>query len=691
MGYFNTANVYDTSNATFTIASAATIGTVQIISPNGGETLTAGTTTTISYSNTGNITSLELQYTTDNGANWYQAGIPSISASSYSWTIPSSINSSLCKVKILGYFNGANVYDTSNSTFTIAIATTISQIQWSGYTWNVRPAGTGNPGSNNWSNTTDNVWVDNDGNLHLKITKVGDKWYCSEIYSQESFGYGEYTFQTLTNVENLDKNIVLGLFTYETDTKEVDIEFSKWGNINNKEGNFVVQPSSSNSTINYPLNLTGCLSDCYSTHKFQWSPSSIYFQSYYGHYSNLPSSDNLIKNWTYTGANIPTNGNEKVHLNFWLFNGNPPSNLQDAEVIIKSFSFKKEYPLGSYIDFQPILLSKFVTINDNITFKGTLRDVNGNCIPNFKIKIDDGLGLICLDGVITNQNGEFSYPTIAKQSGLAEILFYLPNGEKQGIYINVTVFSTEFSTTIAGVKQINILNDSKKDWCANIIVDNIEKDIILKSGEKTTALASESIRNHFPLSITTSASLKLTGINLGIVGISVSENNEGTIKTSASAGEALYRGEIYYTSKGDYGGCWAPGGDLSVIAKIEGAICLGTDGISIGGGLSFLNIGGSISIKLYEFTSGITNANFNSNIKIYPNPTTDKFEISEIESLGNECKVEIINNLGSLIYVSVYKNFGNKISLDLSPYPVGMYMIKLSNNEVSYQKKVIKK
>jgi len=81
----------------------------------------------------------------------------------------------------------------------------------------------------------------------------------------------------------------------------------------------------------------------------------------------------------------------------------------------------------------------------------------------------------------------------------------------------------------------------------------------------------------------------------------------------------------------------------------------------------------------------------NEQIKIYPNPTTGKLEISEIETLGSKCKVEIFNYLGVSIYVSEEGNFGNKISLDLSPYPAGMYLIMLSNNEISYQKKVIKK
>ena len=363
--------------------------------------------------------------------------------------------------------------------------------------------------------------------------------------------------------------------------------------------------------------------------------------------------------------------------------------ITDQYSWVQAYTLTAPIPLGSHIDFQPIALSKLVTINDILTFKGTLKDVNGNNIPNFKIGIDDGLRLQCMDGVITNQNGEFSYSTSAKQSGLAEILFYLPNGEKHGIYINVADFSTEYSTTIAGVKQINIVNESLKDWIVKIIVDNIEKNIIIKSGAKVIALASESMKNHFPFKITTSASLKLKGINIGVAGISISENNEGTIKIAANAGEAIYRGKLYFTYKGDYGGCWAPGVDTGLLAKLEGTVCLGTDGISTGAGVSLGNVGASFSIKLYEFTSGINNTNLNSIIKIHPNPSNGKLEISEIEALGNKFKVSVIDLQGKIIYTSVYNNFENKISLDLSTYPKGFYLIKLSNNEVSFQNKVI--
>lgn len=206
-------------------------------------------------------------------------------------------------------------------------------IQFAGINWNIR-SGTGGPGPNNWSNSSNSVWVDANGYLHLKIRKAGSSWYCAEIYAQQSFGYGGYRFYVASNVENYDPNIVVGLFTYENDNREIDIEFSRWGNSSNVDGWFTVHPPPYNSSNqeSFPLNL----SSDYSTHKFIWNSSNIFFQSYHGYSESLPSSDSLINQWTYTGNNNPPAGNERLHINFWLYSGNPPINQQEAELIINA-------------------------------------------------------------------------------------------------------------------------------------------------------------------------------------------------------------------------------------------------------------------------------------------------------------------------------------------------------------------
>jgi len=98
---------------------------------------------------------------------------------------------------------------------------------------------------------------------------------------------------------------------------------------------------------------------------------------------------------------------------------------------------------------------------------------------------------------------------------------------------------------------------------------------------------------------------------------------------------------------------------------------------------------GTFSIALLPITTGINDV-ISNNIWIYPNPTSGKLVISEIETLGNKFKVDVVDFQGKIIYSSVYSDFGNKISLDLSTFPKGLYLIRLSNNEATYQKKVIK-
>lgn len=213
-------------------------------------------------------------------------------------------------------------------------------LRFSDLDWSVR-SGQGGPGPNTWSDDLKSVWVDTSGCLHLKVRKSGNDWLCAEVYLQQSYGFGEYFIEIESDVEQYDPNLVIGFFTYETDEREIDIEFSRWGDSTFAAGWYTVQPApySGANQANFSLGLKGRSS----THFFTWSADSILFRSYCPYMLTLPPNDSLIYRWNYTGSHIPPTGNERLHINFWLFHGNSPQNQQEAELVIKQVRVPDPY------------------------------------------------------------------------------------------------------------------------------------------------------------------------------------------------------------------------------------------------------------------------------------------------------------------------------------------------------------
>jgi hypothetical protein len=101
-------------------------------------------------------------------------------------------------------------------------------IHFSSYDWWVKTgSGLLGPGPNYFSDGTNNVWLDTNGFLHLRITQASNQWQCAEIISARTFGYGSYRFELDSIVDNLDPNIVLGLFTWSDDPAYADREIDK--------------------------------------------------------------------------------------------------------------------------------------------------------------------------------------------------------------------------------------------------------------------------------------------------------------------------------------------------------------------------------------------------------------------------------------------------------------------------------
>jgi len=218
-------------------------------------------------------------------------------------------------------------------------------LSFSGYDWWVKNyTTTVGPGPNYFSDSTNNVWTDTNGWLHLRITHRTNAWQCAELISARTFGPGSYRFELNSVVDNLNPNVTLGLFTYSDDPaftdREIDVEAGRWQNAaDTNNAQFVVQPYYlANQLARYCV--PPGLAD--STHLFVWQTNQISWQSQTGAYS--AAATNLIAAYVFTNAtNVPQSGDEAVHLNLWLINGSAPTDNNEVEVIIQNFNF---VPLG---------------------------------------------------------------------------------------------------------------------------------------------------------------------------------------------------------------------------------------------------------------------------------------------------------------------------------------------------------
>jgi hypothetical protein len=167
----------DTSDAVFTIAELRTLA---LTAPNGGENWEGTTSQNITWTSTGSITNVKLEYSTNNGSSWNTITASTTNNGTYNWTVPNTPSTS-CLVKVSDTAGPAA--DSSDAVFTIAAqrtltitapnggenweGTTVHDITWTstgsitnvkleystnnGSSWNTITASTTNSGSYNWT------------------------------------------------------------------------------------------------------------------------------------------------------------------------------------------------------------------------------------------------------------------------------------------------------------------------------------------------------------------------------------------------------------------------------------------------------------------------------------------------------------------------------------------------------------
>lgn len=237
------------------------------------------------------------------------------------------------------------VYDAAAAYFVIAREAAERTIAFSGYTWQVKeselPVG---PGDNYFSSREEDVFVDDSGYLHLRIVQHDGRWYSSEVICQAPLLYGRYVFTVRSAIDDLDPNVVLGMFTWDTLAeehahREIDIEMSRWGEAGAPNAQYVVQPwDTPGNRHRFDLSLPSASS--VSTHGFGWYPGEVYWQSVAGAVAFPVPDDRVLHAWEYTGEGVPpANGAGNARINLWLLNGQAPLDGQPVEVVVQSFRF----------------------------------------------------------------------------------------------------------------------------------------------------------------------------------------------------------------------------------------------------------------------------------------------------------------------------------------------------------------
>jgi hypothetical protein len=204
-------------------------------------------------------------------------------------------------------------------------------LSFAGYNWTVKKGPRLGPGPNNWSDDKESAWVDEKGQLHLTIRKQGKRWVCSEVIAPRSLGHDEYRWVVSGDLPDLAPQTVLGLFTYETTTREIDFELSRWSDPTRPNAQFVVQPHTARGNVfRFDLGKRKLF-----TCSMQWTNEFVRCRCWDGE----DTTQEPLADWKYTGRHNPPPGRERARANFWLFDGKPPAAGKRLEVVIRSFRF----------------------------------------------------------------------------------------------------------------------------------------------------------------------------------------------------------------------------------------------------------------------------------------------------------------------------------------------------------------
>jgi hypothetical protein len=207
-------------------------------------------------------------------------------------------------------------------------------LNFSGYKWTTSSGPIFHAGSRNFFDPA-NVWTDERGALHLRISGSPGKWAGAELKLTRSLGYGTYRFQ-VRDISHLEPSALLTLITWdgvgtESTRRELDVELGRWGHLDNTNVNYVVQP------YYVPANVVAFqVPPGLYTHSFRWEPGKVTFSTTAG--SSNPGGTRVTNQHVFTSG-VPIPGDESVRIALYVFHQGPILLKNENEIIVDKFEY----------------------------------------------------------------------------------------------------------------------------------------------------------------------------------------------------------------------------------------------------------------------------------------------------------------------------------------------------------------
>jgi len=99
---------------------------------------------------------------------------------------------------------------------------------------------------------------------------------------------------------------------------------------------------------------------------------------------------------------------------------------------------------------------------------------------------------------------------------------------------------------------------------------------------------------------------------------------------------------------------------------------------------TFIATGNRNLVAHFQYTEGVGEQD-GKVLALYPNPVSDKLIVETDEALGT---VEVYNLMGALVYSQ--KNCANKLEINTSDWPSGIYFLRLTSNKTSETRRFVK-